>query len=666
MAGPKEIPSLPAKISSAKVAKSATATKPLLSTRLVQESDDSGDAKTAAVQKPKPKIARSKLDSANLVAPKPSTSQAKPSKKRKLRSPSPTTDESAGNGSGKDNNSQDEKTLSKKRILAAQNGNPTPTPEPATARLAIAKPPIKPSTDIKPLGQKKERGSGTTRHKSENETGGSSEESSSESERGSGSESESGSSDKTSLQSPRTKSPVQKSVLQQFTPTYEPPAGFQSTSISSHPASKNSEILAPSNLQGKQIWHITVPESVLISLVKEVSPQSIEKGASVLEFHGAKYGLVPGSDAEQASSQALLLPSTQTNSYGPTKTSIIKTLHLQQLLSFPGHGLAPVVHPDRSVSGSESYRKTPRQQPEGLRMRYRPFGASDGSDLEPTSEPTPKGPGFRTPAAIKEASPARKRKRIESKDGSSDLGSAVKSKKRKHSPQATAGAIEDPMDIDAMSDQRSDVVKSLSKSPHLGNSGVRSSGNLPNGSETKEERRKRREKKKLEQRESPSRLATALPLDVKQAAETMQSGEVVEAAPAVANAVEGTATINVIAPPQESKEDKAKRREDRRRRKEAKRASRDASLVSAENLSQRELADSQDQMMREIEHAQRDASIPVPAAEDGSPSKRSLDAHESRGSDLGSSRTSQRKETKEERAKRKEERRKRRLESRSA
>ena len=658
MAGPKHSSSLPAKKPKAEADKPVKATYSTLSAEFVVDSDDSGDAHTPRVQRPVSKKTKTNSSSAKPTATKVSIPQAKPSKKRNAPSPSPSKDSPSGSESENGSISQDENSHSKRRILPAQDGSPTPKPKLATARRVSKKP----SINVKPLGQKNERGTGATQNRSKLEVRESSDDDSSGSESGSGSESASGSSDKTSLQSPRKKSPLQKGVSQQPTSTYKPPTGFESTSISLHPSSTLSEILAPSNLQGKQIWHITAPELVPISLVKEVSTQNTGNGASILDYHGAKYGLVPESEGEQASSRALLLPSTQTNDYRPSKTNIIKTLHLQQLVSLPSHALEPTFHPNRSASSTESYGKTPRQQPEGLKMRYRPFGVSDDSDLDSTSEPMPRAPEFRTPAPLEESSHGRKRKRLKSDGDDSNTNSAIKSKKRKESPQATSGAIENPIDIDSISDKRSAGAESPRKSSHHNANSVQSNGGLPNGNETKEERRKRREKKKLDQRESQPKPTTALPLDVKQEAETMQPGEVVEGAPAFANAVEGTTSINGISPPKESKEEKAMRKKEKRRRRDMERTNTGASSISAEDKSQREFADTQAEMMQEIENAQRDASIPIPTPKAGSPENPPQNAQEPQNSAMVSSQVSKRKETKEEKTKRREEKRRRRIE----
>ena len=642
MAGPKQSSSLPAKKPKAKAAKPATVPKPSLSSEFVVDSDGSGDTETALEKKPASKSATFRSNTIQPAASKSSISQAKPSKKRKLPSSSPAENDSGGSDSGKNSSDEDEKRPTKKRILEGHNERPTVKSKPATAPPVLAKPSMKPSTNIKPLNKNKQRAPGGSGRVPDSEDGESSHDSSSESESDSGKESTSRSSDKTSLHSPEKENPAQNGVPQQPAPDYEPPDGFEPTTISFHPASTLSETLAPSNLQGKQIWHITVPESVPISSIKEVPSHSIGNGASILEHHGAEYGLVPESDIDQRSNRALLLPSIRTNNYQPSKTNIIKTLHLQQIVSLPRRAASPANPPNRLASSSDSYRKTPRQQPEGLRMRYRPFGASDDSNVESTPEPMPKAPEFRVPDTVKESSPGKKRRRHESIDSSSNAVSTVKSKKRKQSPQATAGAREDPVDIDAISPVKSNRAESSNKDSHRDLNGVKSKGNLPNGTERKKEGKKRanrdsngmtsstsiskREKEKTKL-EPPSKPAIALlPLDVKKDAETIQPGEVVEGVPttAIANAVEGTNSINVVSSTTTRKDEKAKRKEERRRRKEMERASRGASssLVPPSNGGEASRRDDdgdpdQDQMMMEIENAQREAEIPVEVQEPG-------------------------------------------------
>ena len=649
MAGPKQSSSLPSKKPKAKAAKPATVPKPALSSEFVVDSDDSGDTETAVRKGLASETASSGSSIVQQAASKSSASRQKPSKKRKLSSSSPAENDSSGSDSGKHTNNQDVKRPTKKTKLAGHNERPTVKSKPAKAPPVLAKPSAKPSTSIKPLNKTEQRGPGGSSKESDSEAGEGSYDSSTESESGSGKGSTSRSSDKTSLQSPEKENPAQNSVPQQPTLSYEPPDGFEPTSISFHPASKLSEVLAPSNLKGKQIWHITVPESVSISSIKEVPSESIGNGASILEHHGAKYGLVPESDIEQRSDRALLLPSTQTNKYQPSKTKIIKTLHLQQIVSLPRHVPGPANQPNRLTSPSDSYRKTPRQQPEGLRMRYRPFGASDDSDVESVPEPMPKAPEFRVPDPVKESSTGKKRKRHESIDSSSNAASPAKSKKRKQSPQATAGAREGPTEINAISVKKSNRVKGSNKDSHPELNGVQSKSNLPNGTETRKEGKKgasrdyngmtsstsinkrEKEKKKPEKREPPLKPATTalLPLDVKKDAETIQPGEVVEGIPttATANAVEGTKSITAVPSITTRKDEKAKRKEEKRRRKEREREREQKGASSSVPLSNGAEASRRDddgdpdpgpdQMMTEIENAQREAEIPVDVPESG-------------------------------------------------
>lgn len=636
MAGPKQSSSLTSKKPKGKAAKPATVPKPSLSSEFVVDSDDSEDAETAARKEPASESANFKSSIVQQAASKSSASQGKPSKKRKLPSSSPAENDSSGSDSGKQRTNEDEKRPTKRTILADHNERPTVKSKPARAPPVLAKPSVNPSTNIKPLDKNKQRAPGGSSTESDSETREDSYDSSTESESGSGKESTSRSSDKTSLHSPEKENPAQNGVPQRPTLSYEPPHGFEPTSISFHPASKLSEVLAPSNLQGKQIWHITVPEFVSISSIKEVPSERIGNGASILEHHGAKYGLVPESDIEQRSDRALLLPSTQTNNYQPLKNNFVKTLHLQQLVSLPNPVSGSANPPNRLASPSDSYRKTPRQQPEGLRMRYRPFGASDDSDVESTPEPMPKAPKFRVPDPVKESSPGKKRKRHESIESSSNAASPAKSKKRKQKPQATAGAIEDPRDIDAISAMKSNRAESSNKDSQPELNGVKSKGNLPNGTEIRKEGKKRasrdpsgitsstsinkreKENKKPEKREPPSKPAAALlPLDIKKDAETIQPGEVVEGVPttAIANAVEGTKSINAVSSTTTRKDEKAKRKEEKRRRKEKEREQKGVSssvpLSNGAEASKRDDEGDPDQMMTEIENAQREAEIPV-------------------------------------------------------
>lgn len=181
---------------------------------------------------------------------------------------------------------------------------------------------------------------------------------------------------------------------------YAPPSGFNAVSLTSNSSSNLLELFPASSLQGKQLWHIVAPVSVPISSVTQVTKQSVAQGTSVLSHNGAEYGLVRGNDNDQ---ELILLPSVDGNTYEPSGISINRTLRLQQIIH-PGNSLPNTATADRSL-----YSKPALEQPEGLKMRYKPFGTSESDDLG--SDETGKENRFRVPQGVRTLSPAKKRKR---------------------------------------------------------------------------------------------------------------------------------------------------------------------------------------------------------------------------------------------------------------
>ncbi len=115
----------------------------------------------------------------------------------------------------------------------------------------------------------------------------------------------------------------------------------------------------------------------------------------MLSHEGSDYGLVPEVEGRNAK-DTLLLPYSKSNDYRDANITITKTLHLQQLarlpsLSYRSRGLSNGI-----TKAPVTYKKTVRQQPEGLRMRYRPFGDSESSSSDSSDE----APQFRVPPVI--------------------------------------------------------------------------------------------------------------------------------------------------------------------------------------------------------------------------------------------------------------------------
>lgn len=544
------------KVKTAKPVKPAKPAKAALSTELVGDSDDESDEEGRSTAPKKPLA--DKKPTPNLTKP-PSTnvtgSSAKASRKPELPRPNPIRDlpNSSGSRERVENEDEDDSgsetgspsraerpTHVRPKQTAARSSQATPSLEPLIAGKAPKKPIAK---ELNPTKD----GKGHSR--SEGDSPSSSESSES------GSESESGSSDQTSLQSPRKRSPIERSTPVQTPQPFEPPPGFAPASVSFHTSSRTSEIFAPSNLVGKQIWHITAPVSVPLTSVKEVSSDEIQSGASVLSYKGAHYGLVPDSDVEQASNRVLLLPSIQRNDYKQSPNSIIKTLHLQQLVSLPSHAVS-LVRPPPSAT-TVSYKKTPRPQPQGLRMRYHPFGASEDSGSEgPPPKSVNTAPEFRMPNPVEDSSQTKKRKRSESINGAQDVDispAKLKRKKKKDSQEnihMNEGTI---MYHAAQEEPNSEGT------PQTDINTIAPSEKSLNSKENKATRRKRREgKQRQEPPDNPAASISALPADITKEAATIMPEEVVE----------GNPRMEHISPPKDFVEDRKKKKAERQKPRE--------------------------------------------------------------------------------------------------
>ncbi|KAI4206402.1 MAG: hypothetical protein LQ346_001111 [Caloplaca aetnensis] len=180
-------------------------------------------------------------------------------------------------------------------------------------------------------------------------------------------------------------------------PPYHPPAGFELATVTS--SRKIQDLFSRENLKGKQIWHITSPASVPISSIKEVLHEKIGSGDPILSYKDANYGLVEA-DADSIG-KVLLIPSSNENSYKPASAKIAWALHLQQIVKLPSSERRT-----DTVNGvlktAKTHVKTIRQQPEELRMRYRPFGDESSSEDSDTS------PQFKRPPTLPYTSSAKK------------------------------------------------------------------------------------------------------------------------------------------------------------------------------------------------------------------------------------------------------------------
>ncbi|PSS09061.1 hypothetical protein M430DRAFT_53620 [Amorphotheca resinae ATCC 22711] len=222
-----------------------------------------------------------------------------------------------------------------------------------------------------------------------------------------------------------TQSSTKAVTLQEPAP-YSPPTGFKSASVNG--TTKSSQLFKESNLQGKQIWYITAPASAPLSSIEELSLLDIKEHRKVLSHKGDNYGFFED-ESEATAITKVLVPSSSDDGYRSAKTPVNKILHLQQIVQPPS--LPQITTPAK---------KPVRQQPRGLKMRFRPIGFSNGdmgrigsssssegesSDQEMQDAPAAK---FRKPESLSAT---------ESSDGSEDDDSSSHAKKTKAPPKSS-------------------------------------------------------------------------------------------------------------------------------------------------------------------------------------------------------------------------------------
>ena len=212
---------------------------------------------------------------------------------------------------------------------------------------------------------------------------------------------------------------------------------------------------------GKQIWHITVPASISIDALQEVSMQSLRKGDAVLSYRCAEYGLVADPRNEQQQNR-ILVPDPQGDSYERTSAAITQTLHLQQLVRLPStpncsRGLG--IGTEDTPEYPKVYNNHVHEQPKGLKMRYRPFGDTRGRMWKVGSEFSSPGSsdtegastlGSRVPAGIDSRQHIKKRSHTEI-DGiiSNHEESRAKKQRKKHPVEPKVGGRESSAIVEA-------------------------------------------------------------------------------------------------------------------------------------------------------------------------------------------------------------------------
>ncbi|KAL1642739.1 hypothetical protein SLS58_005243 [Diplodia intermedia] len=272
---------------------------------------------------------------------------------------------------------------------------------------------------------------------------------------GSGSE-ESGSESESEEESEEEATPAQTSSSSRTHTTqfraaaaFEPPPGFKAVKSGLNPSSNLAKLLQSTDLSKKQIWYITAPADIDIKQIKQFARGKAALKEPAIEHKGVGYAFLPEEKGTQTGKK-LLVPSEK--GFAAVPVEITETLHLQQAVNLPKLS-EKVTGSARSTGTVQKFVERPerpaRPQPEGLRMRFKPYGHSGDvsgnvSDDE-SSAPVPKRKHGEAdaPASSKKSKKEKKPKEkaripedaageaMEGVEATADAGEAEKKKKKK-------------------------------------------------------------------------------------------------------------------------------------------------------------------------------------------------------------------------------------------
>ncbi|KAL8772391.1 MAG: hypothetical protein Q9194_004609 [Teloschistes cf. exilis] len=280
-----------------------------------------------------------------------------------------------------------------------------------------------------------------------------------------------------------------KSSSKPYKPTepYKPPPGFEAANFTNSSSTSTSKLFTAEYLRRKEIWHITVPACVPIDSIKEVPIDKFLAGRPIMSYKGSDYGLIPEDEANQIE-KMLLVPYYKDKDYRLARPGITRTLQLQQIVRPPPLPHRPGGAPNGTERAPKTHVKAVRQQPKGLKMRYRPFGDESSSDNPDAA------PRFKLPPIVY---PVRTSKKPEEPVKDARIPSPHKAKKQKRNEPVTTKPRRDSSSMLDLA-WRSSFGPSSRATPDVPRK-QQKDGDLPgNGKvkETSEEKAKRQEEKK--------------------------------------------------------------------------------------------------------------------------------------------------------------------------
>ena len=292
---------------------------------------------------------------------------------------------------------------------------------------------------------------------------------------------------------------------------FQPPSGFQAVESSPAP-SEAAKLFSPSYLEGKEVWHITAPLQAPIDLIKEIAHGELNEGSLILTHDGREYVASPRSE-ENIESEQILIPKSTANEYIGLTTPIRKTLNIRQRLVLPTHFTYQSASQRASIDVSLEQDRQQNTQPDNLKMRFRPFGASSSdSDSEEAGSSLPQ---FRHPGSLARPPSPAKRKHDETQEIAEKAQGSPAKRKRSHAENSEtpkkAGTL--PQTLKNFSHVRSSTANLPQTSNHAEVSQVETpSGHSKQSKETPQERSQRKsEKRRRKDAEAASNTTPSRP-----------------------------------------------------------------------------------------------------------------------------------------------------------
>lgn len=182
------------------------------------------------------------------------------------------------------------------------------------------------------------------------------------------------------------------------------PKGYEPIALSASDYASDMTLFG--DLSNKQIWHISVPDTVSIESIKELDIEAVLRGQPILSNKGLEYSM----HAMPPKKEMILLPHGVETNYKQTERKVDRSFQMREVSTESKDTLTrevPLVFTATKTGAPKAVRK----QPEGLKMRYVPYGAPS-LPRQTQSEDVEMHDDFQIPAEVKvvPSSPATPRK----------------------------------------------------------------------------------------------------------------------------------------------------------------------------------------------------------------------------------------------------------------